>query len=101
MSRGNDWTIFFKENDNIYEVHGYLGVTEGEDFFTLINRLSRDIDEDLQIVNKILKMPPFLQRIVINHQKNIRIKQYIHKKYISKEDLVFWNYKWPVYLYKL
>lgn len=101
MSRGNDWTIFFEENDNIYEVHGYLGVTEGEDFFALINRLSRNIDEDLNIVNQIMKLPPYLQRIVINHQKNIRIKQHIHKKYISKEDLEFWNYKWPVYLYKL
>ena len=101
MSSGNTYDISFKDEKGVYEVLGYSGPTQEEDLFAFLGRLSNTIDTDIIKVNRIMKMPIFAQKIVMHYEKNYRIEQYIHKKYLSQEEQTFWRYRMPVILYSL
>lgn len=101
MSSGNRYDISFKDEYGVYEVCGYWGPTQEESLFSLLERLSETIDTEYKKVNRILKMPMFMQKIVLYYEKNHRIDQYIHKKYLTQEEQIFWRYRMPVTLYDL
>jgi len=101
MSSGNIYDISFKDEKGVYEVLGYAGPTQEEDLFAFLKRLSNTIDADIVKVNRIMKMPIFVQKIVMHYEKNYRIEQYIHKKYLSKDEQTFWRHRMPIILYNL
>lgn len=101
MSSGNIYDISFKDEYGVYEVCGYLGPTQEENLFSYLERLSKTIDTECKKVDRIIKMPIFVQKIVLHYEKNYRIEQYIQKKYLTQEEQIFWRYRMPVALYDL
>lgn len=101
MSSGNKYDISFKDDNGVYEILGYSGPTKDEDFFSYINRLSCTIDSDTKKANHIKKMPSLIQKVIMNNENNSRINQYIQRKYLSEDEMVFWGYRTPVTLYLL
>ena len=101
MSSGNIYDISFKDKYGVYEVCGYLGPTQEENLFSFLERLSKTIDTECKKVDRIIKMPIFVQKIVLFYEKNHRIEQYIQKKYLTQEEQIFWRYRMPVALYDL
>ena len=101
MSSGNIYDISFKDKYGVYEVCGYLGPTQEENLFSFLVRLSKTIDTECKKVDRIIKMPIFVQKIVLFYEKNHRIEQYIQKKYLTQEEQIFWRYRMPVALYDL
>ena len=90
-----------RDKYGVYEVCGYLGPTQEENLFSFLERLSKTIDTECKKVDRIIKMPIFVQKIVLFYEKNHRIEQYIQKKYLTQEEQIFWRYRMPVALYDL
>lgn len=101
MSFGNIYDILFKDDQGIYKISGYPAPRNDEDFFSFLNRISKMIDEDIEKVNCIKKKPTIIQKMILYHEQNYRIDQYINKKYLSKDDSFFWRGGRSVLLYDL
>lgn len=101
MSSGNMYDFSFRDDKGIYEICGYPSPKEEEDLFSFLERISKTIDDDVKKVNFIKKMPAIIQKLILYNEKNYRIEQYIHKRYLSDEERIFWRYRLPVVLYNL
>ncbi len=101
MGSGNTYDISYKDEYGVYEVCGYWGPTQEENLFSFLERLSRTIETERKKVNQILNMPIFVQKIILHYEKNHRIVQLVHKKYLSQEEQIFWRYRMPIVLYNL
>lgn len=101
MKSGSIYDISFKDENGIYEICGYEGLKKEENLFSFLERLSKTIDIEREKAKQILKMPIFVQKIVLYYEKNYRIKQYIYKRYLNQEEQVFFRNRIPISLYNL
>lgn len=101
MSSGDMYDISFKDDNGVYEICGYPSPEYDESLFSYLKRLSKIIDEDIKKANFIKKTPACIQKLILHCEKNYRIEQYINRKYLSKEERLFWRNKEPVVLYNL
>lgn len=87
----NTYDIIFHSENVYYEVCDYLGPDSNEDLFAFVKRLSDTIDDEINTVNKIKKLPSFMQPLILNKLKNYRILSHFKKEPLSDDDLIIWN----------
>lgn len=101
MSSGDFFDFYFKDDRGIFEICGYPGPRKKEKLNSFLERTSKLIDNDIKKVNRVKKMPVVIQEFILHFEKNNRIEQYLHKKYASEGEYIFWKYRSPVTLYNL
>ena len=98
---GDTLDITFYDDNGYYELGGYPAPEPDENIYSFVNRISKILDEERKIVDRIKKYPSFVRQLFIDKSQYYRIKQLLDIEYISEPSSDLSGYQSPFYLDKL
>lgn len=76
--------IIFEDSEGCYSVKGF-SVRKNENCYEYINKLSKEINSDMKLIEKWLKQPKLILILLRIFSNNKRIIQYIEKRYTRQK----------------